>query len=1338
MKTLLRLTTTLLLCFLFLSLLPAAWADEVEYPVYVGKTSTIELDDKYAVYNTMRDMTVYLDGRLIGGFGSSASNSVVDVWAGKTDTGDKVKLKGLSPGTARLVVSLISKTYIGSTGQEFATSTNTLEYRIVVSYDGYVISFSANDGYNTPDDLITDRDGKITLSGTPTKEGYNFLGWSESSTATKPTYSNGQTCYFTRNTTLFAIWKFDHYVIKYSGNGEGDSVSNVPGNQSKYPGNAIRLSETVPTRRGCRFMGWRSGSSGNVYDAGDSFSKDGFITLYAVWEKIPVEGIALNKSSFRLPLYNEEQMTVLFTPEEPYNKKITWSSSNPEIATVENGLVKSIAPGTTTITATSEDGGFTASCAVEVYYDAYADFTVDSRCFPDAGFLSSVSALQSAADGKLTWSERWNITGIDCSGKSINSLEGIQHFSNLRELNCGNNQLSALDLTQNTRIKTLNCSGNKLTSLLLYQYSSIETLDCHSNQLTALDTGKLWALRSLDCGYNRLSMLDLGESTQLETLNCKNNSLSGLNVQNKTALTAIDCANNGLSTLKLSGCTALKTLDCSKNSLTFLNAGGLGSLQTLNCSENNLSEMNLNGCDSLSELNCASNSLTVLDIDMLPVLWKLDCGSNQLTELFTEGNTHLSSVQCKGNALIYLVLRECPNLSTLQVDYGALEVLDLHGCVILAWPKEGYNAYTSTLSISAPLRSIDLTGLRYLRELSCYSYLLENLNVSGCTYLQRINCPNGKLTSLDLSGCSELKYLSSQFASTVDSLNLSGANFFDYISMNTSSTNSSGSVHYGHFDASSDKNKGFTLPMISYTDVNLSNNTKITAAYGYGKVKFLNLQNCYNLNLVSFHNNGLCSLDLTNCNPRILEVQNNNLEYLDLTDCTEITTMLKNYYSYDRYRDDSSDARGGAYYEYLGKVPSYYYSNVNLQPRLDVDVGTTTIQSHYTQIINHPRNVAAHEGATATFKVTASGSNQSYQWFWKAPGGSFEACPLDGAGTDTLTVTVTAERDGWQFRCSVDGYSSDVATLTVLPSVTPAAEGIAVDAAHFPDANFRAYILETLDFNHDSALSNLEIEETTEINCSGKNIASLQGIGVFTGLSKLTCGSNSLTSLDLSINTELTELACYTNQITALDVSVLPKLQRLNAYNNSLQTLNVRGCARLETLYCDENQLTSLDLSGCTHLYALSCSHNNLSLLDVRPCPELVAVCRENEPVAGNDGITRYGYFLSCDNGVRVLYIPFDEAIPDLVLPASLTTICEEAFAGGAFTYAKLSEKTTAIGRRAFADCPKLTYIYIPAATKTIDPAAFGDARGITIIGKSGSTAAAYAQAYGFTFVAVS
>ena len=85
----------------------------------------------------------------------------------------------------------------------------------------------------------------------------------------------------------------------------------------------------------------------------------------------------------------------------------------------------------------------------------------------------------------------------------------------------------------------------------------------------------------------------------------------------------------------------------------------------------------------------------------------------------------------------------------------------------------------------------------------------------------------------------------------------------------------------------------------------------------------------------------------------------------------------------------------------------------------------------------------------------------------------------------------------------------------------------------------------------------------------------------------------------------------------------------------------------------------------------------------------------------------------------------------------SLTAIEDEAFRGGAFSYVVLPEGAASIGRRAFADCPKLAYIYIPASVKSIDENAFDGVEDLTIFGAPDSEASEYASLHGFAFKAL-
>lgn len=88
---------------------------------------------------------------------------------------------------------------------------------------------------------------------------------------------------------------------------------------------------------------------------------------FEVADAIAATGVEVTPATVALVVGASQQLTGAVLPVDATNKAIAWSSSAPATATVtNNGLVKAIAAGTATITATTSDGGFTDTAAVTV------------------------------------------------------------------------------------------------------------------------------------------------------------------------------------------------------------------------------------------------------------------------------------------------------------------------------------------------------------------------------------------------------------------------------------------------------------------------------------------------------------------------------------------------------------------------------------------------------------------------------------------------------------------------------------------------------------------------------------------------------------------------------------------------------------------------------------------------------------------------------------------------------------------------------------------------------------------------------------------------------------
>ena len=80
---------------------------------------------------------------------------------------------------------------------------------------------------------------------------------------------------------------------------------------------------------------------------------------------IAVEGVSLPATAAAY-VGRTVKLTPTFTPANATNKNVTWTSSAPAVATVDAGTVSGLTEGSTIITVTTEDGGFTATCTVTV------------------------------------------------------------------------------------------------------------------------------------------------------------------------------------------------------------------------------------------------------------------------------------------------------------------------------------------------------------------------------------------------------------------------------------------------------------------------------------------------------------------------------------------------------------------------------------------------------------------------------------------------------------------------------------------------------------------------------------------------------------------------------------------------------------------------------------------------------------------------------------------------------------------------------------------------------------------------------------------------------------
>ena len=161
-------------------------------------------------------------------------------------------------------------------------------------------------------------------------------------------------------------------------------------------------------------------------------SKTDFITITVIANSVPVTGISLDKTILELKVGDSETLTATVTPDNATNKNVSWTSSNATIATVENGRVTGVKPGSVTITAKTEDGGMTAECTVTVKTNLAPSITLGSENISAVSVvLKGEANLDAQMSSDMTmgimWSENSGVlpsNSTKIEAKNIDAKEG--------------------------------------------------------------------------------------------------------------------------------------------------------------------------------------------------------------------------------------------------------------------------------------------------------------------------------------------------------------------------------------------------------------------------------------------------------------------------------------------------------------------------------------------------------------------------------------------------------------------------------------------------------------------------------------------------------------------------------------------------------------------------------------------------------------------------------------------------------------------------------------------------------------------------------------------------
>lgn len=303
-------------------------------------------------------------------------------------------------------------TYTDKASVNNLTSTNGATVTLYAQWkiNTFAVTYNANGGSGAPSAQTKNYGTDLVLSSTqPTRTDYIFTGWNTKVDGTGVSYQPGDKYTDNKAVTLYAIWELAHKHVYTSSvtkqptcTEKGIKKFTCPSCGDTYTEDISALghnyigSVTEPT---CTEQGFTTYTCTRCNDSYIDNYTNSLNHPSSTWhtainptpasnglaEKrcdycnhvldqfvIPnlnpdyVTGISLSSQKETVEIGDVFTLTASIIPDTAKNKNIIWSSRNPDIVSVDNGVVKAIKPGTTAIVAESEDGGFIDFCLVRV------------------------------------------------------------------------------------------------------------------------------------------------------------------------------------------------------------------------------------------------------------------------------------------------------------------------------------------------------------------------------------------------------------------------------------------------------------------------------------------------------------------------------------------------------------------------------------------------------------------------------------------------------------------------------------------------------------------------------------------------------------------------------------------------------------------------------------------------------------------------------------------------------------------------------------------------------------------------------------------------------------
>ena len=396
------------------------------------------------------------------------------------------------------------------------------------------------------------QNSEVTITATP-QPGYTFTGWSGNATGS----SNPLTISMNGDKTITANFTRITFGLDVGIIGEGTVEKEVISSSKtdEYnQGTVVRLNAV--SNEPWLFIDWTGSSTATTNQIDLTIDSSKAVT--ATFEE-RINQVLNDDNLFngvgkwkirRPPLSNKTQncqvLEIIFQSNNSF-KIITSSStitgqfsvdSNSSISLIQqNSSIGQITNLVLTNSYISFTLNLSSICDENIDGDRDEDYneSLDSNrvtYIPDNNFEQALidNGYDDQLDNYIQTSIAKTIDRLDLRRLEITSSQGIEDFTALEYLNLYENQLGAIDLTNNINLVTLFLGRNQLNTIDLSQNVLLEFVQLNENLIDALDVSNNISLSTLFAQSNNLSEVDLSQNINLTQISFAKNNLSFLDL----------------------------------------------------------------------------------------------------------------------------------------------------------------------------------------------------------------------------------------------------------------------------------------------------------------------------------------------------------------------------------------------------------------------------------------------------------------------------------------------------------------------------------------------------------------------------------------------------------------------------------------------------------------------------------------------------------------------------------------------------------------------------------------------------------------------------------------